>query len=153
MTYLPISLDEMRGALQDVHSIVPKYGLTPESLPRIVQLYREALLPYDAEAVRGGSKLLMKTAEKFPTPSKWLEAIHEWAKRNRVRIEYKGEQDAQQRDIVCRVCKSVGKLAWLTRADGEEVERRVAFCDPDLHNVGDLYTPQPENFIEWSANQ
>ncbi len=148
---IPITPDEMRDAIQDMHLTLPKYQLTAETMPRTVQLYREALLPYDGEAVRGGADILRRTADKFPAPAAWRTAIQEWVKRNRASIERKGEQDAQGRDIVCKKCRSVGKWAWLKRPDGTEFQRMVAFCDPAKHEMGELIVPMPENFLEWSV--
>ena len=146
---VPITNDEMRDAIQEVHVALPKYQLTPETMPQTVRIYRETLLPYDREAVQGGAKLGLRTWDKFPTPKAWRESTSEWIKRNRVNVEYRGKQDPSGRDICCRKCSSVAMPAWLRSPDGSEISRLIAPCDPVKHDMADLIVPYPDNFLAW----
>lgn len=150
--YAPITADEMRDAIQEMHTALPKYQLTPETMPQTIRVYREGLLPYDREAVFGGGKLLRRTADKFPSPASWRNAIHEWIRHNRITNtrEEETQRDGEGRAIVCRTCRSVALTAWLARANGSEYFRLIAPCDPSRHANGDRITLYPDNFIEWA---
>lgn len=164
MNRLPVTADEISDAIYELHAVLPKFGLGPETMPKLIRLYREALTPYDGEAVRGGAKLLTRTAERFPTPAAWREAVREWIKRNRTTLERHGATDSDGRDVVCPTCRSVPRWAWLRMhvtpfslprpegalmVVGDAIMRCIAACDPSRHQPGDCITPVPENFIEW----
>lgn len=149
--YAPVSIDDMRDAIQEMHAALPKYQLTPDTMPQVVRVYRDALLPYDREAVSGGGRLLRRTADKFPSPASWRNAIHEWIKHNRI-VTVRDEdvpRDAEGHAIICRTCRSVARSAWLRRADGTEYSRLIAPCTLERHARGERVTGAPDNFVRW----
>lgn len=148
--HIPIALDELRDAIQLLHQAVPKFGLTAETLPQVVRVYREALEDFDKETVNGAVKMILRSSEKFPTPSLWRATCKDWLKHNRVQQEWKGAQDRDGRDIACRTCRSVARFAVLVRSDGTEYTRFIAPCDPERHSQGELIVPRPENFVTWA---
>lgn len=165
MTRIPVTSDEMREAIEQVHLALPKYGLTNGAIPQLVRVYREALEGFDGETVRGAAKMLLKSAEKFPSPSLWRETCITWLKHNRIVLERQPEVDRDGNDIVCPVCRSVARWAILKMfaftpgvprrthegialADGETL-RRIAVCDPDRHHTPHGITPLPPNFLRW----
>lgn len=153
MNRLPITPDEMHDALMHLNTVLPKFGLTTGNTPTVVRSYRDALLPYDGEAVRGGAKLGTRTWDKFPTPKAWRDMISEWIRHNRI-VQPQAEdvqRDGEGRAIICRTCRSVALTAWLRRADGSEYFRLIAPCDESRHHTGDQITRYPENFIEFAV--
>lgn len=151
MMHLPITLDQMRDEIQTMHAALPRFGLTPETLPQLVRVYREALEHFDRDAVAGAGKMLRRSSDKFPSAAKWCATAAEWVKHNRVHQEWHGEQDDRGRAVVCRVCRSVARLAVLARADGSHVSRLIAPCDPERHSRGSGgIVPLPENFVRWA---
>lgn len=152
MIRVPITADEMLTVLTEVNSVLPKYALT-ESLEaaRIVRLFREALLPYDGEAVRGAMKIGLRTWEKFPAPAVWRTAVHEWIKHNRPPLASTEDvpRDGEGRAIICLTCRSVARSAWHRRHDGTEYSRLIAPCNPERHSAGERLTPMPDNFLAW----
>lgn len=163
MLRLPVTHDEMRDAIQAMHLAVPKYGLTGDTMPQVVRIYREALEGFDGDAVRGAAKMLLRKIEKFPTPNMWHDACRDWLKHNRPVMERQPEVDSDDNDIACRICRAVPRWAWLKMhptpfsaalpddrtmyAEGA-IMRRIAPCDADRHHGGP-YVPKPENFLGW----
>ena len=148
--HVPATHDEIGAAIERLNSAVPKFGLTPQTLPQVVRVYREALEGYDRETVDGAAKMLIASCEKFPTPSLWRKACIEWLRHNRIRVEWKGEEDRDGNTVACRRCKSFGRYATMLRADGTEYQRMIALCNLDRHSPGDLIVPMPENFVRWA---
>ena len=169
---MPVTLDELRDCISQINLACPKFGLTTENLPQTVRVYREALEDYDGEAVRGGMRLLLKNITRFPSPSTWRESCSTWCKHNRITLERQPETDSDGNDIVCRICRSVGRWAVLRmefhpkfslpmteprrREDGTplapgETLRRIAVCDPERHHTPHGITSLPANFLRWDS--
>lgn len=152
MIRVPITSDEMLVALVDVNTVLPKYALDdPTEAARIVRLFREALTPYDGEAVRGAAKLGLKTWERFPSPAAWRTVIHEWIRHNRTTIQRDEltQRDSDGNAVICKTCRSVARSTWLRRLDGSEYSRLIAPCDLSRHQPDDRVTHSPENFLAW----
>ena len=160
---VPVTLDEVRACIESLHTAIPKFGLSERNIDQTVRIYREALESYDGEAVRGAAKMLISTAEKFPSPSLWRETCATWCKHNRIVLERQPETDSEGNDIVCRVCRSVPRWAILRGGDPNrvirdetgtalapgEIFRRIAPCDPSRHHTPHGIAPTPENFLRW----
>lgn len=163
---MPVTYDEMRDAIQALHTAVPRFGLTADSLPQVVHVYRDTLDSFDGEVVRGAGKMLLRSQAKFPSPSVWRDACTEWLRHHRIVLGREPETDAAGRDIVCRTCRSVPRWAILRMVSHVgslpqtapkfgcdhlgEVMRCLAVCDPDRHHTPHGLTPLPDTFLRWA---
>ena len=149
--YEPVSYEDVGRVIEALATAIPKFAPKPEKMANVVGIYRSGLTDFDRETLSGALGMLIRERDTFPTLKMVRETCREWLKHNRIRVEWTGALDRDGNDIACRVCRSVGRWAVLSRADDSTFVRRIAPCDAERHGQGDMIVPMPSNFVRWSV--
>lgn len=152
----PLTTESLFTEMQRLNSVFGKFG-NAEELSRATAAYKEALADLDLEQVQGAVTLALKHEPRFPYPSKLREHAKTWVGANRIEVD-KLPRKATDDDIVCRICGSQARWAWVEAKDlrtGEErmVKRCIAPCDETRHPLGGWYIPAPANFVAWVEDE